>query len=115
MQLVSGTDISSDPFVKELRDLIVANDLAILAGVNERLRLVAELWRHKEASGYEQVDREREAALVELLARENTGPLSDAGVRDLYSAIVELTKREVSRSMRSASETTGERHPGGAG
>jgi chorismate mutase len=89
------SDIASDPVVRELRERIAANDLAILAAVNARLELVDELWRHKRDRGYARLDRNREAAMIELLARENGGPLSDQGVRDFYAQLVELTKREV--------------------
>ena len=41
---------SSDPLAG-LRDRIGANDRAIVAAVNERLRLVTELWRLKEVHG----------------------------------------------------------------
>jgi chorismate mutase len=89
-------DIAADPLARDLRERIAAVDLAILAAVNARIALVAELWRHKQARGYAQVDRAREASMLELLARENPGPLTAGGLEDFSAALVELTKREVS-------------------
>ena len=94
MSLVS--DIGADPLARDLRERIEAVDVAIVAAVNARIALVAELWRLKEARGYAQVDRARETSMLELLARKNTGPLSTGGLEDFYAALVELTKREVS-------------------
>ena len=62
----------------ELRGRIADNDRAIVAGVNERLRLVAELWELKDAQGASRVDPEREARLREALVAANDGPLVSA-------------------------------------
>ena len=66
---------------EELRDRIAENDRAIVAGVNLRLRLVAELWRIKEEQGAALLDPDREQLLRAALAATNEGPLSDAGAR----------------------------------
>jgi chorismate mutase len=88
------SEIDADPVVRSLRAQIADTDRDILAAVNARLELVARLKEHKDAQGYAYVDRSREAAMLELLTRENTGPLSTAGLGELYRALVELTKRE---------------------
>jgi chorismate mutase len=84
----------ADPVVRFLRARIAETDREILAAVNARLKLVTRLKEHKDARGYAYVDRSREAAMLDLLTRENGGPLSDDGLRELYGNLVELTKRE---------------------
>ena len=84
--------------MRELRGRITAADRAILGAVNERLDLVRELRAHKLAQGWDFVDREREERLVAALAAENDGPLSEEGLRALFSDVLALTKREVGRS-----------------
>jgi chorismate mutase len=87
----------SDPQerIDELRARIGANDRAIVDAVNERLRLVAELWRVKEERGSERLDPDRERRLREELAAANTGPLSADGLDALVSELLALTKREL--------------------
>ena len=87
---------SSDPLAG-LRDRIGVNDRAIVAAVNERLRLVTELWRLKEVHGAPRLDPDRERRLREELAAANTGPLSSEGLDALVSELLALTKRELDR------------------
>lgn len=79
----------------ELRELIAANDRRLVGLVNERLRLVEELWRLKRELGRDQLDPERERALREALRRANDGPLSEQGLDHLVSELLALTKREL--------------------
>ena len=85
---------SDDPLA-ELRARIGANDRAIVAAVNERLRLVTELWERKEAHGAPRLDPDRERRLRDELAAANTGPLSAEGLDALVSELLALTKREI--------------------
>ena len=58
-----------DERIEELRARIAENDRTIVSGVNERLRLVTELWRLKEEHGAPRLDPDRERRLQdELLA-----------------------------------------------
>jgi chorismate mutase len=79
----------------ELRRLIAENDRTIVAAVNERLRLVDELWRLKGERGDARLDPERERRLREQLRASNEGPLSADGVDRLVRELLELTKREL--------------------
>jgi 3-deoxy-7-phosphoheptulonate synthase/chorismate mutase len=83
--------------MEELRARIGANDRVLVEHVNERLRLVAELWRLKEAEGADLVDLDRERRLREELAAANGGPLSDDGLERLVTELLALTKRELQR------------------
>jgi chorismate mutase len=87
-------DPEHDPVVRELRDRITAADRALLAAVNDRVGLVRELRAHKLEQGWDFFDRRREEHLVDALARENPGPLSESGLRELFAGVLALSKRE---------------------
>jgi chorismate mutase len=88
-------DADVDAIVRELRERINANDLALLAAVNRRVELVAELKAYKESVGLPFVDRTREAQMLAQLQAANRGPLSPAGVEALFRAVLDVVKREV--------------------
>lgn len=89
-------ETGSDPTVRRLRDEISELDRSILAAVNSRLELVAALKRHKQSLGLPFVDPDRERRLLDDLVVANRGPLSEEGLRELFSELLELTKHEVS-------------------
>lgn len=79
----------------EIRREISQNDEAIVAGVNRRLALVAELWVLKAQLGLDTVDPDRELRLRETLAAANDGLLSRAGLDRLVTELLDLTKTEL--------------------
>ena len=81
--------------IAEFRRLIAEVDAAVIAAVNRRIQLVAELKGFKEARGVAFVDPEQERRLLAELAKANPGPLSEAGLLDVVAAILAVTKREV--------------------
>ena len=81
--------------IERLRERLEALDLALVRGVNERLLLVAELKRAKEERGIPFLDPDREAFMLRRLTEENPGPLGDEGLRELYTELLALTKREL--------------------
>lgn len=81
--------------LEELRALVSANDRAIVEAVNERLRLVEELWGVKDEQGADRLDLDREQRLREHLRETNTGPLSPEGLDALVTELLALTKREL--------------------
>jgi chorismate mutase len=83
--------------VDDLRAAISANDRAVVAAVNERLRLVGELWQLKRELGIDRFDPDREHTLRAELAAANGGPLSPAGLEELVDELLALTKRELER------------------
>jgi 3-deoxy-7-phosphoheptulonate synthase / chorismate mutase len=89
------TDPEHDPVVRELRQRITEADRTILEAANARLRLVRELREHKLAHGWEFLDPGSEERLLDALARENPGPLSEDAVRQLFVDLLALTKREL--------------------
>ena len=70
-----------------------------MEAINTRLKLVARLKRYKEERGLDFVDLEREEWMLNYLLRANRGPLSAEGLRELFTEILDLTKREVGRSQ----------------
>jgi chorismate mutase/prephenate dehydrogenase len=90
-----AADPTTDTALGDLRNLLEANDRALLDLVNRRLDLVREIKQRKAELGVEFVDPEREAWLLEHLRDANNGRLSDEGLRELLTAVLDLTKREL--------------------
>lgn len=91
-----------DPVIRQLRDQLSDIDRSIVDAVNDRLKLVARLKQYKESRGMGFVDPDREEWMFRYLARANRGPLTADGLRELYSEVLALTKREVERNSDSA-------------
>jgi chorismate mutase len=89
-------DPSHDPVIRRLREQVSDNDRALIEAINARLRLVAKLKSYKESRGIDFVDPEREEWMLRDMSRANRGPLSQDGLEEIYAAILDLTKREVS-------------------
>jgi chorismate mutase len=89
-------DPSQDPIIRQLREQVSDNDRALIEAINARLRLVAKLKSYKESRGIEFVDPDREEWMLRDMIRANRGPLSTEGLEQIYTAILDLTKREVS-------------------
>ncbi len=89
------TDPVPDPTIRELRERISKVDRALVEALNARLELVARLKRYKEENGLPFLDPDRERELIEELTRANPGPLTAEGLRELYTNVLDLTKREV--------------------
>jgi chorismate mutase len=85
-----------DATLARLRGLLAVNDIAVLELINRRLELVDQIKRRKEQLGVAFVDPEREAWLLDHLRSANNGRLSDEGLRELLTTLLELTKRELS-------------------
>lgn len=88
---------TDDPLIRQLREQLSDNDVAIVAAVNARLKLVARLKRVKEERGIGFLDPAREEWMLQYLTRANRGPLSPEGLREIYTELLDLTKREIAR------------------
>ncbi len=97
-------DPNADPIIRSLREQLSDNDRGIVEAINTRLKLVARLKAHKQSRGLDFVDPAREEWILLYLARANRGPLSDEGLREIYTELLDLTKREVTRIEQVASE-----------
>jgi chorismate mutase len=92
----------SDAALEQFREKISDTDRAILDAVNTRIELVAQIKTYKDAHGIAFLDPEREATMLESLTNANRGPLSSEGLRELFTTILDLTKREVQDGSASA-------------
>ena len=88
---------NNDPLIRQLREQISDADRTIIEAVNVRLELVSRLKDYKESRGISFVDPEREEWMLSYLTRANRGPLSAEGLQEIFSEILDLTKREVGR------------------
>jgi chorismate mutase len=84
-----------DPVLSQFREQISDTDRAIVDAINTRLELVARIKAYKESRGIDFLDPDRERSMLRELARANPGPLSNEGLRELFTTILDLTKREV--------------------
>ena len=90
-----GVDVKDADRLAELRARVAENDGEIVALVNERLRLVREIWALKADRGTARLDPERERQLRAQLDAANDGPLSTAGLERLVTELLALTKSEL--------------------
>ena len=90
--------VDQDPLMQELREQVEAVDRQVLDAVNARLELVAQIRRHKAENGIDFLDPGREEWLLQHLVESNRGRLSEQGVRELFTTILALVKRELDRS-----------------
>jgi chorismate mutase len=88
---------NNDPLIRQLREQISDADRTIIEAVNVRLKLVSRLKQYKESRGMSFVDPEREEWMLNYLTRANRGPLSAEGLQEIFSEVLDLTKREVGR------------------
>ena len=92
-----STEQNNDPLIRQLREQISDADRTIIEAVNVRLKLVSRLKEYKESRGMSFVDPEREEWMLSYLTRANRGPLSAEGLQEIFSEVLDLTKREVGR------------------
>jgi len=88
----------NDPVIRQLREQLSDNDLKIVEAINTRLKLVARLKTVKEELGIGFLDPAREEWMLQYLTRANQGPLSADGLGEIYSELLDLTKRELART-----------------
>ena len=74
--------------LKRLRDKIDTIDDRILELLNERARLVIEIGHIKTRNRQEYYSPERERQIYERLKRNNTGPIPDSAVRNIFREII---------------------------
>ena len=92
---------ANDPLIRQLREQLSDNDVRIIEAFNTRLKLVARIKRVKEERGIDFLDPAREQWMLQYLTRANRGPLSPEGLREIYTELLDLTKREVGRAEES--------------
>jgi chorismate mutase len=85
---------STDPVIRHYREQISDNDLKILEALNKRVKLVKSLKDYKESQGLSFYDAAQEDWVITYLCRANRGPLSNEGLREIYTLILQGVKRE---------------------
>src|SRR3954468_7965553 len=98
-----SSTVTDDPYVLKVRREISDVDSSLVELVNKRLRLVAQLKRYKDEHGIGHVDLAREAWMLQYLQRANRGPLSEAGLTQLYHNVLDLMKQEMTSQNDSSS------------
>jgi 3-deoxy-7-phosphoheptulonate synthase / chorismate mutase len=88
----------TDQVVSQIREQIMEIDRSLVETVNERLKLVRQLWRYKEQNGVPFLDPNREEWMLHYLTNANRGPLSAEGLAELYAHILDVTKREAGQA-----------------
>ena len=94
-----SSTVTDDPYVLKVRREISDLDSSLVALVNKRLKLVAQLKRYKDEHGIGFVDLAREEWMLQYLQRANSGPLSAEGLSELYHYVLDLTKSEVVKNL----------------
>jgi chorismate mutase len=88
---------ADDQTLARLREQIEAADRDLLAAFLRRLDIARKVRRHKAGQGYTFVDAGREQELLALWVAAADGALPDEAVRELFAAVLELSKREAAR------------------
>ncbi len=81
-----------DADLEQLRERIDAVDVALLASLNERARLVEAVGRLKQDRGTVVYEPGRERRIVEGLSARNDGPFPDAGIGPVFREIISATR-----------------------
>jgi chorismate mutase len=87
-------DPQSGYVIRQMRDAVLDTDLKLMLLINQRLTQVRRLREYKEQQGIPFVDPERERSMHQYLQGANRGPLSAAGLDEIYDQVLALTKRE---------------------
>lgn len=85
---------NTDPVVRQYREQISDNDLRIVEALNKRIQLVEKLKGYKETQGMEFFDPRQEDWVLTYLTRSNRGPLTADGLREIFTVILDVVKRE---------------------
>jgi chorismate mutase len=96
---------NGDPLLLSMREEIAAADRDLLAAFSRRVRVAAEIRRHKHERGYDFIDPEREGELLAEWRETNAGTISGESLLELFETVLRLSKRE------SSDEGSGESRP----
>jgi 3-deoxy-7-phosphoheptulonate synthase/chorismate mutase len=89
--------------VLELRERVDEVDRALIRALNERARIVQEIMALKAEAGAPVYDPKREEEILQRVVEQNTGPIYDSSMRDIFELILhrirdlEIQRGEFSR------------------
>jgi chorismate mutase len=96
-------DATSQERVRELRERVDEVDRELIRALNERARIVQEIMVLKAESGAPVYDPKREEEILRRVVDQNTGPIYDSSMRDIFELILhrirdlEIQRGEFSR------------------
>jgi len=89
--------------VRELRERVDEVDRELIRALNERARIVQEIMVLKAEVGSPVYDPKREEEILQRVVEQNTGPIYDSSMRDIFELILhrirdlEIQRGEFSR------------------
>jgi chorismate mutase len=101
MGLQNGTDGKT---LDDWRRQIDALDCELLRLLNQRAAIACEIALVKVASGLPAYDGNRERQVLARVAEQNTGPLDQQSVTDIFAGIIRETRRLGTRRMEEQSK-----------
>jgi chorismate mutase len=96
-------DAALQETVRELRERVDQVDRELIRALNERARIVQEIMALKAESGAPVYDPRREEEILRRVVEQNTGPIYDSSMRDIFELILhrirdlEIQRGEFSR------------------
>jgi chorismate mutase len=96
-------DAEAQERVRELRERVDLVDRELIRALNERARIVQEIMALKAETGAPVYDPKREEEILRRVVEQNTGPIYDSSMRDIFEAILhrirdlEIQRGEFSR------------------
>jgi 3-deoxy-7-phosphoheptulonate synthase/chorismate mutase len=96
-------DAASQERVRELRERVDEVDRELIRALNERARIVQEIMTLKSETGSPVYDPKREEDILQRVVEQNTGPIYDSSMRDIFELILhrirdlEIQRGEFSR------------------
>ena len=77
-----------NPRLQSLRDQLDDIDVKIVRTLNERARLLHDLATIKGETGAQLFDPQREEEILQRVAEENSGPIYDSTMREIFAVIM---------------------------
>jgi chorismate mutase len=74
--------------VRELRERVDEVDQELIRALNERARIVQEIMALKAEAGAPVYDPKREEEILQRVVEQNTGPIYDSSMRDIFELIL---------------------------
>jgi chorismate mutase len=74
--------------VRELRERVDEVDRELIWALNERARIVQEIMALKAEAGAPVYDPKREEEILQRVVEQNTGPIYDSSMRDIFELIL---------------------------
>jgi chorismate mutase len=81
-------DAQTQEKVRELRERVDEVDRELIRALNERARIVQEIMALKAEAGTPVYDPKREEEILQKVVEQNTGPIYDSSMRDIFELIL---------------------------